>query len=108
MVAEGPPSSTGPGGLGSTPHPFIACSGTDERKQPHESSRPGSVRTSSSSKELGDAGKYRPVVDRRYALDDIVEATRYVETGQKTGSVVLRVSDRQATTTRVDGLRTGG
>jgi hypothetical protein len=32
------------------------------------------------------------VIDRRYALDDIVEATRYVETGQKTGNVVLRVS----------------
>jgi NADPH:quinone reductase-like Zn-dependent oxidoreductase len=42
-------------------------------------------------KELVDTGKYRPVIDRRYALDDIVEATRYVETGQKTGNVVLRV-----------------
>jgi len=37
--------------------------------------------------------KYRPVIDRRYALDEIVEATRYVETGQKTGNVALRVSD---------------
>ncbi len=55
-----------------------------------------------------DAGTYRPVIDRRYALDEVVEATRYVETGQKTGNVVLRVSDRPATTTRVDGLRTGG
>jgi NADPH:quinone reductase-like Zn-dependent oxidoreductase len=44
-------------------------------------------------KELVDAGKYRPVIDRRYALDDVVEATRYVETGQKTGNVVLRVSE---------------
>jgi len=42
-------------------------------------------------KELVDAGKYRPVIDRTYALDDVVEATRYVETGQKTGNVVLRV-----------------
>jgi hypothetical protein len=34
------------------------------------------------------------VIDRRYAsLDEIVEATRYVETGQKTGNVVLRVSE---------------
>jgi hypothetical protein len=33
------------------------------------------------------------VIDRRYALDEVVEATRYVETGQKTGSVVLRVSE---------------
>ena len=44
-------------------------------------------------KELVDTGKYRPVIDRRYALDEVVEATRYVETGQKTGSVVLRVSE---------------
>ncbi len=44
-------------------------------------------------KELVDAGKYRPVIDRSYALDEVVEATRYVETGQKTGNVVLRVSE---------------
>ena len=44
-------------------------------------------------KELVEAGKYRPVIDRTYPLDEIVEATRYVETGQKTGNVVLRVSE---------------
>ena len=44
-------------------------------------------------KELVDTVKYRPVIDRRYALDEVVEATRYVETGQKTGNVVLRVSE---------------
>jgi len=44
-------------------------------------------------KELVDAGKYRPVIDRSYALDEVVEATRYVETGQKTGNIVLRVSE---------------
>ena len=44
-------------------------------------------------KELVDTGKYRPVIDQRYALDEVVEATRYVETGQKTGNVVLRVTD---------------
>lgn len=43
-------------------------------------------------KELVDTGRYRPVIDRRYALDEIVEATRYVESGQKTGNVVLRVT----------------
>jgi NADPH:quinone reductase-like Zn-dependent oxidoreductase len=47
-------------------------------------------------KELVDAGKYRPVIDRRYALDQVVDATRYVETGQKTGNVVLRVSEAAA------------
>jgi NADPH:quinone reductase-like Zn-dependent oxidoreductase len=42
-------------------------------------------------KELVDAGTYRPVIDRTYELDEIVEATRYVESGQKTGNVVIRV-----------------
>jgi NADPH:quinone reductase-like Zn-dependent oxidoreductase len=44
-------------------------------------------------KELVDAGKYRPVIDRTYDVDEIVEATRYVETGQKTGNVVLRMTE---------------
>jgi NADPH:quinone reductase-like Zn-dependent oxidoreductase len=44
-------------------------------------------------KELVDTGKYRPVIDRRYALDEVVEANRYVESGQKTGNVVLRISE---------------
>jgi NADPH:quinone reductase-like Zn-dependent oxidoreductase len=44
-------------------------------------------------KELVDTGRYRPVIDRRYALDEVVEATRYVESGHKTGNVVLRVSE---------------
>lgn len=44
-------------------------------------------------KELVEAGAYRPVIDRSYALDEVVEATRYVESGQKTGNVVLRVSE---------------
>jgi NADPH:quinone reductase-like Zn-dependent oxidoreductase len=42
-------------------------------------------------KELVEAGKCRPVIDRTYALDEVVEATRYVESGQKAGNVVLRV-----------------
>ena len=40
-------------------------------------------------KGLAESGEFRPVIDRSYMLEDIVEAYRYVETGQKTGNVVL-------------------
>lgn len=43
-------------------------------------------------KRLVEEGKYRAVIDRTYPLDEIVEASRYVETAQKTGNVVLTVS----------------
>jgi NADPH:quinone reductase-like Zn-dependent oxidoreductase len=42
-------------------------------------------------RELIESGAFRPVVDRRYPLDEIVEAYRYVETGRKVGNVVITV-----------------
>jgi NADPH:quinone reductase-like Zn-dependent oxidoreductase len=38
------------------------------------------------------AGEFRPVIDRTYPLEEIVEAYRYVDTEQKVGNVVIRVA----------------
>jgi NADPH:quinone reductase-like Zn-dependent oxidoreductase len=42
-------------------------------------------------KGLMESGAFKPVIDRRYRLDQIVEAYTYVETGQKTGNVVISI-----------------
>jgi NADPH:quinone reductase-like Zn-dependent oxidoreductase len=45
-------------------------------------------------KELAESGALRPVIDRRYTLDEIVEAHRYVDLGHKKGNVVVTISPR--------------
>lgn len=42
-------------------------------------------------KTLMETGEYKAIIDRIYPFEKIIEATRYVETGQKTGNVVITI-----------------
>ena len=42
-------------------------------------------------KEMMATGAFKPVIDRVYPLDQIVDAYRYAETGQKLGNVVISI-----------------
>ena len=42
-------------------------------------------------KELLEAGKVTPVIDRRYPLSEVAEALRYLEEGHARGKVVITV-----------------
>lgn len=44
-------------------------------------------------KMLVETGRYKPLIDRTYPLEQIVEAYHYVELGQKIGNVVITIDD---------------
>ncbi len=43
---------------------------------------------------LVESGEFRPVIERHYNLDDIVDAYKYVETGQKTGNIIINIQKK--------------
>ena len=53
-------------------------------------------------KELIAAGKLRPVIDRRYSLDQVVDALRWVEDGHARGKVVISMEQQLPDDARVE------
>lgn len=43
-------------------------------------------------KKLTKAGKFKPLMDRTYSLEEVAEAYEYVNSGQKTGNVILKIA----------------
>ena len=51
-------------------------------------------------KELAESGAFRPVIDRRYTLDEIADAHRYVDLGHKKGNVIVTITSPDANADR--------
>ena len=48
-------------------------------------------------RKLMEQGNFKAVIDRKYQLEQIVQAYKYVETGQKTGNVVITLENDKQT-----------
>ena len=78
------------GGFGDTIRaPFVSLTGDKKVVAGPASAKAEDVRLLG---ELAAAGKYRPLIDRRYRLEDIAAAHAYVDQGHKRGSVVVTVA----------------
>ena len=79
-------------------NPFLALItpifGNRKVKFPFPTNRSRSVRLI---KKLSEEGKFKAVIDRTYSLEEIAEAYRYVEQGQKIGKVVITVVQNNKT-----------
>ena len=69
---------------------IVRCNGTMWQQEGRgRAERPEDVRLLG---ELATAGNFKPVIDRCYAFDQMVEAHRYVDQGHKRGNVVVTLS----------------
>jgi NADPH:quinone reductase-like Zn-dependent oxidoreductase len=66
--------------------PWVALTGSRRIIAGPAAERPEDVRLLA---ELVAAGRFRPVIDRRYPFEELAEAHRYVDTGRKRGNVVI-------------------
>lgn len=46
-------------------------------------------------KQLAENGEFKPVIDRNYSLEQISEAHKYVDSGQKTGNVIIKIVEEK-------------
>ncbi len=56
-------------------------------------------------KEIVEAGRAKPVIERRYALSEVSDALRHVGGGHARGQVVIRIADQPSSLTQSFGSR---